>query len=120
MNKIGKVKISKPISFWCAMGIGKQQAFREDGSRYEISVELPVGKQHILHNGMLICKASREAIKGRFKTKKQKTSQLRIAGLEMCPDCEKGFKAHPDLGWSKWVSSLHSVKQVNNEASPLP
>lgn len=92
------------IQFWVAVGKVKQLAFRDDGSRYEIDVDENVGEQHIVYNGVLLCRQSRETLKGKLGAKKQKTVANRIPGIPLCSRCEKKFKENSDLGWVKWIN----------------
>lgn len=108
-----KVKIEKPIKFWCAVGIVKQDAFHDDGSVYQLDVEHPVGEQHIVYQGVLMCRSSRETLKNKLKAKKHKEVTVRIEGVKMCPRCEKKYKENANLPWQKWVQAtptLHGVK----------
>lgn len=66
-------KIPKEIQYWCAVGIVKQNAFHDNGTIYQIDVEHPVGEQHILYQGILMCRASRETLKNKFSAKKSQT-----------------------------------------------
>lgn len=100
------------IKYWCAVSTVKQMAFREDGSIYEVDKESPVGEQHIVYQGVLMCGKSRDGIKGYRKTKKQKTVQLRIENVPLCKKCQEKYKANGNLSYVKWVQAteLHGVK----------
>lgn len=105
---------AKDVKFWCAVGVVKQMAFREDGSIYSIDKESPIGDQHILYQSVLMCGKSRDGIKKYRKTKKQKTVQLRIENVPLCKECEKKYKANSNLLYAKWVEAttqtgLHGV-----------
>lgn len=93
----------KDVKFWCAVGVVKQGAFRDDGSTYEVEKESPVGEQHILYQGVLMCGKSREGIKGYRKAKRQKTVQLRIENVPLCKKCQEKYKANGNLPFSKWT-----------------
>lgn len=107
----------KDIKFWCAVGIVKQGAFREDGSTYTVEKEAPIGEQHILYQSVLMCGKSRDGIKRYKRTKNNgqkvshKTVQLRIENVPLCKECEKKYKANSNLLYVKWVEavSLHGV-----------
>lgn len=105
------------IKYWSVVGTVKQIAFREDGTTYDHEILSPIGEQHVLYNGVLMCGKSRNALKDKFKTKKQKTVQLRIENLPLCKDCEKKYKKNSNLAYQKWVASvspaLHGVKVVS-------
>lgn len=91
------------VKFWCVIGTGKQMAFKDDGTIYEHDALMPVGEQHILLNDALLCNASRDSLKKSFNSKKQKTVQLRIENMKLCPKCERAYKANSSLSYQKWV-----------------
>lgn len=93
------------IQYWCAVGTVKQVAFREDGTTYDHEVLSPVGEQHILYQGVLMCGKSREGIKKYRKANKVKTVKLRIENVPVCKECERKYKANSNLSWSAWVES---------------
>lgn len=107
--------VQKDVKFWCAIGIVKQMAFRDDSSTYEVDKEAPVGDQHILFQGVLLCGKSRDGIQKYRKTKKSKTVQLRIENVPLCKECERKYKANSMLPYTKWVQAvqLHGVKPLS-------
>lgn len=98
------------VKFWCVIAIGKQGAFREDGTTYEVEKEMPVGEQHILFQGVLMCGKSRDGIQKYRKGKKAKTTQLRIENLPLCKGCEQKYKANSNLMYTKWVQAVQPVQ----------
>src|SRR5688572_3472266 len=112
--------IKDGIKFWCVIAIGKQGAFRDDGSTYEVDKEMPVGEQHILFQGVLMCGKSRDGIKKYRKGKKVKTVQLRIENMPLCKECERKYKANSSLAYTKWVQAVKPVQLHGvNEAAPV-
>lgn len=105
------MKKVKDVKFWCAVGITKQMAFKEDGTMYTVDKEAPVGDQHILYNSVLMCGKSRDGIKKyrRTKNKGQKVShkivQLRIENVPLCKECQRKYKENSNLAWTKWALS---------------
>lgn len=90
------------IKYWVAIGKVQQMAFDDQGKPTRPhEVDAPVGNQHIVYQEMLLCKQSRNALKG-GKKNKQSTRQTRFLNVPLCPECEKAYKAHPDLQWKKW------------------
>ena len=94
------------INYWCAVGIVKQQAFREDGTTYDVDKDHPVGDQHILYQGVLMCGASRETLKNKLHAKKVKSVKIRLINVPLCKKCEAKYKANSNLAWSKWALSV--------------
>lgn len=84
------------IRFWVVMGTEKQLNFEGHMTNREV----PVGNQHIVYQEVLMCGQSRNALKG--SKRKQSTRQARFLNVPLCPDCEKAYKEHPDLGWMAW------------------
>lgn len=97
-----KSKSIANIKFWIAIGTGKQLAFRDDGSRYEIDVDIPVGDQHILVGEVMACGQSRVNIKTKLKARKQKTTVTRNPSVKLCETCEKNFKKTSI--WLNWTN----------------
>ncbi len=106
------------IKFWVAISKAKQLAFRENGTQYEIDVDLPVGEQHMVYSEILLCRQGRESLKGKLGAKKQKTVQNRIPGVPMCPKCEKKFKENQDLDWQRWISPPELKRQTQIQINP--
>lgn len=107
------------VSYWCAVGVVKQQAVREDGAIYEVDKDHPVGEQHILYQGVLMCGASRDTLKNKLHAKRVRNVKLRIENVPLCKKCEAKYKANSNLAWVKWVSAtqanqeLHGVKSIS-------
>lgn len=101
------------IKYWVAIGTEEQLDFE---GRTHIK-DVLVGEVHIVYSEVLMCRQSRDRLKGDLKAKKHKTVVTRPAG-KLCPKCEKKFKEHPDLVWSKWVSPPEVRQHKPIETNP--
>lgn len=77
-----------------------------DGKIYEKDVFL---EGHITHGGRLLCGESREVIKNRRKTKKEKTAKTRIDKTKICIVCTEKYKKNGHSAWKAWVEGKPKV-----------
>lgn len=95
------------LKFWYAIGTVKQTAFNHDGSTYMVDVDgIVVGEGHIIHNDVLLCRKSRDAIKKQHNTKRQSTVESRKSGVPLCKVCEQKFKENTDFAWQRWTKNV--------------
>lgn len=83
------------IKYW--VSIGKEKQLNFEGR--EVEQDVPVGEQHIVYSEVLLCRVSRQAIKGKNK---QSTRKTPFKNVPLCKECERLWKAHPDSKWKKW------------------
>ncbi len=88
------------IKFWIAVGTVEQLDF--DGHSHH--VDIPVGNAHIVYSEVLLCRQSRDRLKGDLKAKRQRTTTSRPANVKLCEKCEKKYREHPDLSWQKFIN----------------
>jgi hypothetical protein len=61
---------------------------------------------HIVYNGRLMCKESREVIVNRTKADKEKNSPTRLPRVSICPACQQEYKDCPDSQYYQWTHAL--------------
>jgi hypothetical protein len=92
--------VNDNIKFWIAIGTVEQLDF--EGHAH--SADVPVGEAHIVYSEVLLCRQSRDRLKGDLKAKRQRTAVSRPANVKLCEKCAKKYKEHADLSWQKWAN----------------
>jgi len=61
---------------------------------------------HIVYNGRLMCKESREVVVNRAKADKEKNSPTRLPRVSLCPVCQEAYKECPESDWYRFTHAL--------------
>lgn len=97
MTGLGNQSMSH-VKFFVVIGSVQQLDF--EGRSHDR--EVPVGEQHVLYEGVLMCGASQNTLKSRHQSKKKAVRLNSFKNVPLCEKCERKFKMNSNLPWRKW------------------